>query len=101
MKKRLMAILLSLVMVLSLVPAIAFANDDTDPYVEDPFGDPVEHTAQHSVVHHVAVASTCKDQGNIEYWYCEDCVAYFSDAACTTEINESSILLPLSTTHQR
>ena len=100
MKKRLMAILLSLVMVLSLVPAIAFANDDTDPYVEDPFGDPVEHTAQHSVVHHVAVASTCKDQGNIEYWYCEDCVAYFSDAACTTEINESSILLPLSTTHQ-
>ena len=99
MKKKVLALLLSLVMVLSLVPALAFANDDTDPYVEDPFGDPVVHTNTHTVVHHAAVSSTCKDQGNIEYWYCEDCNAFFTDEGCTNEVNEDGVLLPLSTTH--
>ena len=99
MKKKVLALLLSLVMVLSLVPALAFANDDTDPYVEDPFGDPVVHTNTHTVVHHAAVSSTCKDKGNIEYWYCEDCNAFFADEGCTNEVNEDGVLLPLSTTH--
>ena len=31
--------------------------------------------------------ATCTEDGNIEYWYCNDCGKYFSDEACTQEIS--------------
>lgn len=36
-----------------------------------------------------AKAATKTAGGNIEYWYCEDCGKYFSDAAATKEIKQA------------
>lgn len=47
---------------------------------------PNENT--HSDLKHIeakAATSTC--EGNIEYWYCEDCNKYFSDENCENEIS--------------
>ena len=41
-------------------------------------------------VHHDAVAATCKNKGNIEYWYCPDCKVNYSDEACTIETTDVS-----------
>ena len=38
------------------------------------------------LIHHPAQAATATEDGNIEYWQCEACGKYFSDAAGTTEI---------------
>lgn len=42
----------------------------------------------HDKEHHEAVASTCKDQGTIEYWHCKRCQKNFSDEACTKEVTD-------------
>ena len=42
----------------------------------------------HDKEHHEAVASTCKDQGTIEYWHCKRCGKNFSDEACTKEVTD-------------
>ncbi len=39
----------------------------------------------HTLTHHDAADSTCKDKGNIEYWSCSVCSKNFSDSAGTTE----------------
>lgn len=36
--------------------------------------------------HFEAKKATTSKEGNIEYWYCEDCEKYFSDKNCSTEI---------------
>ena len=36
---------------------------------------------------------TCTENGNIEYWYCDDCGKYFKDAALTKEISKESTVL--------
>ncbi len=41
-------------------------------------------------------AATCEHTGILENWYCRDCGKYFSDAAGTVEIPQSSITIPLS-----
>ena len=41
-------------------------------------------------VHHEAVAATCKDKGNIEYWYCPDCKMNYTNADCTVETTDVS-----------
>lgn len=41
----------------------------------------------HADLKHIdAKAATAAEEGNIEYWYCEGCKKYFSDAAAKTEI---------------
>ena len=40
----------------------------------------------HSGVKTSAVAATCTEAGNIDYWTCEDCGKIYSDEACTSEI---------------
>lgn len=41
----------------------------------------------HADLKHIdAKAATAAEKGNIEYWYCEGCKKYFSDAAAKTEI---------------
>ena len=45
--------------------------------------DPNNHT---DLKHIDAKAATAAEEGNIEYWYCEGCKKYFSDAAAKTEI---------------
>ncbi len=38
-------------------------------------------------VYHEAVTALCNNEGNIEYWYCPDCNANYSDEACTTKVD--------------
>ena len=42
---------------------------------------------------HAAVAPTYAAGGNSAYWYCPDCLRYFSDETCETEIAENSWVL--------
>lgn len=47
-----------------------------------------------------AVDATCIQNGNTEYWHCEDCGKYFSDADAQTEINlASTVALADDTKH--
>ena len=48
--------------------------------------DPKNHT---DLQHIPAKAATKTAEGNIEYWYCEDCDKYFADAAATKEIKQA------------
>ena len=41
--------------------------------------------------HTAAVAPTCEEDGNIEYWTCERCGKHFSDETGTTEITDVTI----------
>ena len=44
----------------------------------------------HADLKHIAAkAATAAAEGNIEYWYCEYCDKYFSDAAATKEITKA------------
>ncbi len=47
----------------------------------------------HSLIHKQAVEPTCVNYGNIEYWYCERCGRFFSDAAGESEIFEKDIVV--------
>ena len=49
--------------------------------------DPNNHT---DLKHIDAKAATVAEEGNIEYWYCDDCKKYFSDAAAKTEITKAA-----------
>ncbi len=54
-------------------------------------------THQH-IVHVDAVAPDCYNEGNVEYWYCEDCVTVWVDEALLQISNMMSVKLPA--THQ-
>ena len=49
--------------------------------------DPNNHT---DLKHIDAKAATAAAEGNIEYWYCDGCKKYFSDAAATKEITKAA-----------
>ena len=46
----------------------------------------------HSMTHHAAVAATCTEDGNLEYWSCSRCALNFSDEAGTKEL--ASVTIP-------
>ena len=53
--------------------------------------------AAHAEATHVeAVAPTCYENGNIEYWYCEACGQAWLDAECTLNTNLRAVILPMS-----
>ena len=56
----------------------------------------------HTDLKHIdAKAATAAAEGNIEYWYCDGCNKYFSDAAAKTEITQADTVtakLPQPTT---
>ena len=56
----------------------------------------------HAHLKHIdAKAATVAEEGNIEYWYCDGCNKYFSDAAATREITRADTVtakLPQPTT---
>ena len=55
------------------------------------------YTAQfreHTITHTPAQAATYEADGNIEYWYCEDCNKYYSDSACTNVITQAQTVVP-------
>ena len=49
---------------------------------------PVDAAKHTNLVHHDAVAATCCEQGTIEYWYCDGCDKYFTDAAGTQSVSK-------------
>ena len=53
--------------------------------------DPNNHT---DLKHIDAKAATAAEEGNSEYWYCDDCKRYFSDAAAKTEITKADTVTP-------
>ena len=62
--------------------------------------DPNNHT---DLKHIDAKAATAAAEGNIEYWYCDGCKKYFSDAAAKTEITKADTVtakLPKTTSPQ-
>ena len=49
----------------------------------------------HTDLKHIdAKAATAAEEGNIEYWYCDGCNKYFSDAAAKTEITKADTVTP-------
>ena len=51
----------------------------------------------HGTIAHVeAVAPTCYEDGNIEYWYCEACGQAWLDEACTLNTNLKAVVLPMA-----
>ena len=52
----------------------------------------------HSLSKVDAKEATCTEQGNIEYYFCEGCKKYFSDAEGKTEIELSSTVIPAAHT---
>ena len=51
----------------------------------------------HGEAKHVeAVAPTCYEDGNIEYWYCEACGQAWLDADCTLNTNLLAVVLPMA-----
>ena len=59
-------------------------------------------TEAETLVHAPAVAATCTETGNIEYWHCTLCDRYYKDEACGTETTLAGTVtaaLGHSTTH--
>ena len=56
------------------------------PYGNGKWGE----THTHNLTYHQAAAATCTEAGNTEYWSCDDCGKFFSDAEGITEIEANS-----------
>ena len=50
----------------------------------------------HTHTPHAAAEASCEAPGNSAYWSCDVCGKYFSDEACTTEVEEDSWVIPAS-----
>ena len=46
-----------------------------------------------NLVHYAAVAPDHYNTGNVEYWHCENCGGYFTDAAGTSEVSAEDIVV--------
>ena len=53
----------------------------------------------HDLKHHEAKAVDCKEDGNIEYWECQRCGKFFSDAEGKTEITDKTSVVIGQTGH--
>ncbi|MCR5543505.1 MAG: glycoside hydrolase family 9 protein [Eubacterium sp.] len=58
-----------------------YGNGNDDPY------------HPHKLTHTEAKEPTCTKDGNVEYWYCELCEKYFTDADCTEEAEEDELVI--------
>ena len=56
---------------------------------------PAPFQCSHASLHHVDAveAPSCKENGNIEYWHCEDCDKYYSDELCNNEIKKEDTVI--------
>lgn len=75
MKRKLLLAVLAIVVTVSCAVGLTACNL---------FGEETSH--KHQMQHVDAVAATCTEDGNTEYWYCSDCGKYFSDAEGKNEI---------------
>ena len=51
-------------------------------------------THTHALVHTAAASPSCETSGNVEYWHCEECSSYFTDAEATNKIRRADLILP-------
>ena len=52
--------------------------------------------AQHTLTHVEAVAPTCTANGNVEYYYCNDCGTAWDNAECTgAPLNRFTVIVPM------
>ena len=51
------------------------------------------------VIHVEAVPHTCTEDGNIEYWYCEECMQVWQDEALTQLTNIKNVVDPAAHTY--
>ena len=54
---------------------------------------------KHNMAHKEAVAPSCTENGNIEYWYCVDCGMAWLDEACTLNTNLRAVKLAATGEH--
>jgi uncharacterized repeat protein (TIGR02543 family) len=56
---------------------------------------PAPFQCNHSSLKHIEAveAASCQKNGNIEYWYCEDCDKYYSDELCNNEITKEDTVV--------
>ena len=54
----------------------------------------VPATGSENFYHVEAVASTCFSEGNIEYWYCDECEQVWQDEALTQLTNRKNVVVP-------
>lgn len=78
-------------------PKLMWPVDENGDYLEDENGVSIDNRA-HNVMMYVApcdhpnmehtdaVPATCTEDGNVEYWYCENCNKNFGDADGNTEL---------------
>ena len=50
--------------------------------------------AHDAITHVAALAATCDENGNIEYWFCETCGSAWLDEACMLNTNLRAVVLP-------
>ena len=67
-----------------------FADENAETEISD--ADVTIAALGHEMTHHEAVAATCTEDGNLEYWSCSRCELNFSDAEGTKEI--ASVAIP-------
>ena len=73
----------------TVVPATGHVDKNKDNTCDLCGADLCEHALEHVA----AVAVTCNEDGNIEYYRCAKCGKYFSDAAGTNEITLNATLI--------
>ncbi|MBR2414476.1 MAG: hypothetical protein IKB13_08245 [Clostridia bacterium] len=69
-----------------------FAPDGSIGKQEDFFIEPNGHTFP--LLHFTYKAETCVDGGHMEYYQCEECEKYFSDAAAAEELTTTEVFFP-------
>ena len=52
-------------------------------------------TGSENLEHVEAVAATCFEDGNVEYWFCPDCEGFWTDEACTQLTNSKNVIVPM------
>jgi hypothetical protein len=71
------------------------ADENNDDYC-DVCGKDLSEEHKHDLEYTAAVAATCFEQGNLEYWYCAGCDCYFTDAEGKYNIARLSLITPVA-----
>lgn len=66
-------------------------------YCGEEYGNPLGHSLQKTEYD----PPTCTENGNKEYWYCDECNAYFSDENGINEITLNETVIPASHTLEK